>query len=293
MTQSIIYLKKILFLCLILGLISAKGLPSQEISQNTNLMIHDSLNIGMFATFSLVLATLHLYEEGNFAGVKVDLNSGFYLDPDRGPNWWEYFFEPIALGDQDAPTHSFSIQEGIDLVGQGFQLPRYRLCELVQRYVHIKPDIQREVDAFTQTYFNDHFVIGVHHRGTDKVFETPIVSYAKTRQTIDQIIRNLTGPQRRNFKIYVATDDHYFLVYLSTFFPNQVIYNNFVRSVDGWPLHYFVNKDYYSSNYQKGKEALLDCLLLSKCQILVRPASSSLSFAAMNFSPHLYTISLN
>jgi hypothetical protein len=91
-------------------------------------------------------------------------------------------------------------------------------------------------------------------------------------------------------RIYVATDDANFLKYMIPLYPKHIIYNEFVRSNDNSPLHYgFDNK--YQSNYQKGEEALLDCLLLSKCNFLIRPWSS-LSIIADHFSPKMPVIGI-
>lgn len=38
---------------------------------------------GMFAVFSAVLGALDYYEKGNFAGIKIDLCNGSYLDPEK------------------------------------------------------------------------------------------------------------------------------------------------------------------------------------------------------------------
>ena len=48
---------------------------------------------GMFSEFFSVLGALDYGERHGAAGLRVDFRSPHYLDPDRGPNWWLYFFE--------------------------------------------------------------------------------------------------------------------------------------------------------------------------------------------------------
>lgn len=255
------------------------------------LVLNNPVNAGFFAIFSSVIAALNMYEEGHFAGIHVDFNSGVYLDLERGPNWWEYFFDPIHLGDEtNAVKHVFSFEEVLSLAGHGFIIPRERASELIQKYVHLRPEIAEELETFVNTHFKDHYVIGIHHRGTDKKTEAPIVPYEKTLTTLNWVISNLSDEQRDKLKVFVATDEQNFLNFLIPIFPNNVIYSDFVRSTDDQPLHY--NPSIYSSNYQKGKEALLDCLLLSRCNFLLFPTTSSLSIASMKFNPNLPAIAL-
>lgn len=258
------------------------------------LIISNPNDAGMFAVFATVIGAIHFYEQGNFAGLKVDLNSGRYLDPEIGLNWWEYFFEPIVLGDESyQPKYYFSGQDVMNLFFHAYpHQDRFKANRFLQKYVHIKPHLQEEIDAFVRTHFDNHFVIGIHHRGTDKVTESPIVPYQKTYQVLLHAIEKLSKAQRGNLRIYVATDDDHFLTFLRSRFPaNTLIYNDFSRSADGTPLHAY-GTNFYSSNYQMGKEALFDCLLLSRCHMLLRPASSCLSLISMAFNPYIPVLNL-
>ena len=190
------------------------------------------------------------------------------------------------------PPYKCSQEEGEELAYRGLPLPPWRGNDLIQKYVRIKPDIQKAVDRYVKSNFEQYFIIGVHHRGTDKIIEWPLVAYEKTYQTLNEIMSRLSIADRERLRIYVATDDQYFLTFLENQFPSHVISNNFIRSTDGTPLHWGVENK-YTSNYQKGREALIDCLLLSKCHILIRPTSSCLSLMSCCFNPNMPVISLN
>lgn len=285
------YWSYILSMLTCLSIALSREASSQTINNGPYLIIQDNMNSGMFATFSSVLAALDYYDKNTFEGFKVNLTSGIYLDPETGPNWWNYYFEPINLGDENSRKYTFSPYETLKFSGIGFWLPRERAYELIQKYIRIRPDIQLEVDAFVKKHFEDHYVIGVHHRGTDKVSESPLVPYEKTCHRIDQIIETLLPSEKKKVRIYIATDDQTFFEYIFKRYPSNILYNDFVRSSDSNPIHY--NTTAFSSNYQKGKEALIDCLLLSRANVLVRPLTSSLSIMSGHFNPTMPIVKIS
>lgn len=258
-------------------------IPSLLLSQQT-IVCHYGES-GFFAVFASILATLDLYETEHYDGIMVDFKGGQYLDPNMGSNWWEHYFEPIKIGNPDNIKRYITFSEYVQLAGVGFFLERNRANNLIQKYIHVKPHILDKVDTFIKDNFENGIIIGVHHRGTDKITEMPLVPYEATYAFINYFLQSLTQNQLKTIKIYVATDEKKFLNYMLNKFPGKIIYNNFVRSVDDNPIH-FGNDHLFTSNYQKGEEALIDCLLLSRCHVLFRP-QSSLSIASDKFNPNL------
>lgn len=281
------------FLCWVLFITPCNAhADSKKRNKGVYLVLNNPSDSGMFAVFMSVLGALNYYENGDFAGLKIDLNSGRYLDSEVGSNWWEYFFKPISLGKKTKNKHYFSLDEYMKLVFYHCPKNRHRGYELIQKYVHLKSDIQKEVDAYFDAQFKDYFVIGVHHRGTDKVLEWSLISYEKTYNKLNEIINNLLESDRERLRIYIATDEQAFLTYVLDRFPaNMIIYNDFARSTNGIALH-ADGSNFYPNNYQMGKEALLDCLFLSKCNILIRPPGSCLSHMSTFFNPYLTDIPL-
>lgn len=259
-----------------------------ETEKGPFLVLNNPLNPGFGAVFSSVLSALDTYDKGNYSGIKVDLNSGMYLDQKKGSNWWDYFFEPINFGDETAPNYVFSQSDVAHLVITGFPMPRERGFELIQKYIHLKPHVQKKIDHFIQKKFKEKFVIGIHHRGTDKKTEAPIVPYETIMFHVDWWVEHL--PKDVKVCIFVATDDQNFLDYIRKIYPKKVIYNKFVRSKDDNPIH--DNDKLYQSNYQKGEEAIIDCMLLSKTNLLIFPEASAFSIAALKFNPGLTAIPL-
>lgn len=244
-------------------------------------------NVGFGAIFFSLLKVLDDFDNGEYAGLEVVFDSGCYVDLDVGPNWWEYIFEPIRIGKVKAASFELSRWEVLRALRKGYRLSRERSSELVQKYIALRPEISEEIENYIDCNFRGHYVIGVHHRGTDKKSESPIVPYSQTLETLKYQISQLSQSEKDHLRIYVATDDSEFLSVLKDEYPKLVIFNDFVRSSDGKPLHY--SQDLYSSNYQKCKEAVIDCFLLSRCDFLIYPEASSFSLLSMKLNPKLPT----
>jgi len=256
--------------------------PSEEF------LVLRSRSYGMFCIFQDVITALYTYEHDGYAGVEIDFaKTGFYYDPTKGPNWWNYYFEPISLGKSQAPHHLIVYGDhslfGMWRVEKG--MTREEVCAYVTKYIHVRPSIQSTVDRFVNKKFKGYYVIGIHYRGTDKVVEAPRTSYASAKAEID---KQLSQNQDKKCRIFVATDEQQFLDYLKECYGNKVIYDaEATRSTNGKPKH-----ENPLSPYAEGKHALIDCLLLSKTDILLR-TSSNLSMASTFFNLNLPVIELS
>lgn len=252
------------------------------------LILNETMRSGFGAELSMVIGALYAYEKGEYAGLEVNMTSGLFFDPAIGPNWWEYYFMPIRIGDKNAhsPHYNSLSESGVFSDFAYNHLSRAQNYELIQKYVHVKPEIQAKVDEFVEANFKNYFVIGVHHRGTDKSRETSVVPWDITLRVLQHTIENLPKTILDRLKVYVATDDQHFLEYLLEYYPSWIIYGNFHRSTDNLPLHYGDNPS-FSSNYEIGKEAIIEALILSKCDALIRPSPSGFSWMPTVFSPNM------
>ena len=153
--------------------------------------------------------------------------------------------------------------------------------------VIVKTSIQKEADDFVNTYFGDKSILGVHYRGTDKGTEAPRVQYESTRNAICAAI----GANPSIAGVYIATDEHTFLEYMQRNFNARTIYSRIdsVRSKDGTAVHLSRSRP---ANTDIGRDALVNCMILSRCRTLVR-CSSFLSAWASVFNPAVNVILLN
>jgi hypothetical protein len=127
--------------------------------------------------------------------------------------------------------------------------------------------------------------VGVHYRGTDKMHEARLSSFAIMRQTIGAAILR-TGFDT----LFLATDEPAFETFVAEQFPELKIltYNQEgVTRVSGQPVH-FSDCD----GYAKGMEAVLLILLLARTGHLVRTPSYLSSWSQV-LNPALSTFLVN
>lgn len=244
---------------------------------------------GLFSAFATVLGLLEYHERWArcYSGVVVDFGTrGLYYERSVGQNWWAYYFEPIGrLPDREA-------ERAIVTGGQHFyfatrverRMSRKRAFELISRYVRPLPFLLEQVEALVRDRFGGGFVVGVHYRGTDKVRDAPRVPYAGVA---DAVARAMLPAGTKPCMVYVATDEQAFVEYMHGRFPGKVVCLDMRRSVDGTPIDVL-----QGDNWAKGRDAVLDCLALSRCNVLVRTASN-LSLCAGFFNPRLPVVLLN
>lgn len=245
-------------------------------------------NVGMFESFLSVLGALKYYENGEFSGVKVAFGAdgqwGTYCDLSIGPNWWEYYFEPIEVGNLKGKSlFTCNGPPGTDFARfTEFCIYRKEANELIKRYIHVKPHITKQIEKFAKQHFKEKLMIGVHYRGTDKAREAPRAAYEEVLAHVHKVIAKNS---ETTFQIFVATDEQGFLDFMKEQFPSQVVcYEESTRSQNGQPVHMTSN-----AMYKKGEDALIDCLLLSKCKVLIK-TSSNLSLCSAYFNPKMKMI---
>lgn len=243
---------------------------------------------GFFHNFNIVLGCLDLYDRNDNLLLTIDFDtSGLYYEASHGTNWWSYYFEdthyPLIKKQVKKPVlKRFNDGEKGELGNTiHYSMSRLRAHDLIEKYIHVKKEILEEVEAFYHKQLEGAFVIGVHYRGTDKWTEAQVVSYEAVLAKIDELL--VEHPEA---KIFVATDEPVFLEKISLYYGEKVCHIN-AQKIAGYPVHY-----YSSECFLKGREALMDCLLLAKSDILVR-TNSNLSSVSAFFNPRMQVINLN
>jgi hypothetical protein len=254
---------------------------------------------GMFSEVFSVLGALNYGRERGAAALRVDFRSPHYLDADRGPNWWTYFFErdllPLAGPERAAEVH---LDRRIAKYGRygGFGdriygetshlypmtagLPRATLHATWASHIRPQPAILAKVDAFAGRWFaRDTFIVGVHYRGTDTARHYPFQRVPYDTYA-DEIRRVLETVRPERFRVFVATDETEFVDFMDRTFPGAAVYATEAPRVsrDAEAIHF--NRSIAASGYQKGESALIDCLLLARSGWLVK-GRSNLSDASL------------
>lgn len=257
-------------------------------------VILTSRNDGMFSILFDVFYLVRAYEKQQFNSVKVDFgSSGLYFEKGYGLNWWSYYFEPISYGIANKiNTAKVNGDDGHPLIfpynipyGMELAISREEANALIKKHIIVKPYILKDVDQFVSDHFSGYTTIGVHYRGTDKMYgEAPKLKYEKALKVIKLHIKKLAVS---DYKIFVATDEQDFIEFMLETFGDKICFNmDAARSTNGKPLHK-LNK----SPYKHGLEALMDCLLLSRTDLLIR-TSSNLSLFSTYFNIDLPVVEL-
>ncbi len=129
------------------------------VSQENVIVPYPKHRPGFFSVFLAVISALQAYEKGLFAGVSVNLQDGYYLDLARGNNWWDYYFEPIAIGNtSNSQARILSGNEiGAFSNNSFYHMSRQEGYRIINKYIRVKPDIQKKVDGFVHKYLKDFF----------------------------------------------------------------------------------------------------------------------------------------
>jgi hypothetical protein len=154
--------------------------------------------------------------------------------------------------------------------------------QIINEYIGIQDFVTQTVNEQWASFFEEtDYVLGIHIRGTDKVWGGKKVVPEDYFPYIDKIkLNNL------NFKIFLATDDPDYIEPIILRYPGIVKYTNAQRNKQ----NVFLCTD--GSTYHKGLDVLTDSLLLSKCNFLIK-SNSAVSEFAIYFNLDLHENSLN
>jgi len=250
------------------------------LAHNNSTLMLKGVSEGFFANFYIVLGALDSLEKKEYQAICIDFDSShLYYEPSEGNNWWDYYFEMLTPS-INKENLVYLETEG-DLAGKAkWGLSKKRANYLINKYIKLRANIQQELDEFCSQYFHN-YMIGIHYRGTDKLLsEAKLITYKELFTHMDKLIK-----QFPHCKFFIATDEEKFLNAAKKKYHTRIIYRNQKRSTNSIPVH----RDKSINNYIKGKEALLDCLLLAKCNILIRTASN-LSDVSCCLNPDIRTI---
>jgi len=272
----------------------------------------DSASHGFFAQVAHVLNELLYAERCDYTPVVVfgreapDGENPYY-DERYGDNSWEYCFEPVSeidpgtLGTIDPerlvnltpsevgvlnfedpnsiylyPYHSTYHKAYFDPEWYGEQ--RRKAHRVIRDYVRVKPIIADQVDDFFREHMDGGPVLGLHLRGTDKRrvanhrLLSRIIGPEKYRPFVDEYLE-----EHPEAKVFVATDQQQFLEQMKGWYGERVLSYSSLRSRGrGRGSNVFEDR---GDGFRKASEVLIDSLLLSRCDKLIKCTSAVGEFA--------------
>jgi hypothetical protein len=204
-------------------------------------------------------------------------------------NPWEYYFEPVShltyeKGDVEN-IFSYTL-DSYNIVGT-FLLQRGRfdkerrftVKKLIDKYIKVKPNILEKVNSFYEKKLRGKTTIGIHLRGTDRLHEEGL--YAAILDAAEQAASTAAG----DVQFFVATDQESLLDLAKEILKRPIVYCDSHRSRDASPVH-LPKEGHKTAGAILGEEALIEALLLSKCNFLVH-SFSSLPIAVLTLNPNL------
>jgi hypothetical protein len=278
------------------------------------LICYSNPDNGFFALVSSVLNGVQISLESNLVPVvKLDQHaSDFFYEPSVGDNIWEYYFEPVQdIGSEafhteltagridpgevqvlDSEEESFRLLSltdpgriahfwvGEDPSNPGEWLTAKRALgrDFVGRFVKVKSRILGLVDEFETRHFQSTMTYGVHIRGTDFGYATPI----HPERYFEAIREKIAADNPGDFRVFLATDQQQFVTLFKEEFPGRVLTYDAYRSCDEKAPFQMNSLD----NYKKGEDVLVDALLLSRCHYLFK-GPSAVGEYALWFNPKL------
>jgi hypothetical protein len=269
---------------------------------------------GLFSEFHSVLGALQYAGAHGAAGVRVQFRSPLYEEPGRGPNWWTYFFDTdtmrMASGTGGTPPEisldgvltKYGRYGGFsDIIGGAlahlypvsYGIDRPSLHRLLSTHIRVRQEILDEVQRFAAAQFHPGaFIVGVHYRGTDSTHRlTGSLTHYRTSPApyevyAEEVRRVLEAAAPVNYQVFIATDEIDCVEFMRRSFGERVVALDDAPRVRPHEQAVHLNRAMTVSNYQKGKSALVDCLLLAAVSYLVK-GRSNLSDASLIFNPAL------
>ena len=218
----------------------------------------------------------------------------FFYDESLGNNMWEYYFESVSelsyeeVVQKNLPTctlkerqfrnqNSHPNPDRVDTFWKTDRRiggdehkgdPKRWLCEkrksaqrLVKEYVKVKSHVNEIVDEFVRDNFEGRKVVGCHVRGTD-------FSYA-TATSVDKYFEVLDSLD--DFHVFLATDQSQYVdLFREKYGDDRVITYDSLRSDNDVAAFEFEGV----SPYKKGEDVLVDTLLLSRTNGLIKCAAA-------------------
>jgi len=212
-----------------------------------------------------------------------------YPDSKKSEDYFGKFFTLKQIINQDKTVRFTTISSITELdLGKDYDttLSIELASHLIEKYLGVKEDVMNEVETFCVQHFANKRVLGVHYRGTDKAEESPMVSYDTVRRNIEHYLEF----HAQTDSLFISSDDLNFIKNMeSASVGLPIIYrNDSLRSRDGNSIH----KSADTNKYEVNRDAIVNCLLLSRCDALLKTASILSGWSKL-FNPKLPVVVLN
>jgi hypothetical protein len=249
------------------------------------------IKLGFAGFFGTVFTCLNgiRFAEANQMRASVLWGKGTpYFEASRGANAWATYFN----------TETFDFSNG--RFSNGLKLPyrpgahdfipyqglsvRESVGRAMRTWCQPLPELAATISEYAETHFGATPMLGVHVRLTD------VAAGAEGRMTVT--LSSFFLPvdewllEYPNGRIYLATDDQSVVETFVRRYGSIVLYQDCIRSEDGSSIHGHYDAGVAGSPYQKGREVMIDALLIARCKHLIRTHSRVTAFS-LCWNPNL------
>ena len=155
-----------------------------------------------------------------------------------------------------------------------------QIHDMTKDEFQFKPYLHKFADDFLKDY-EDYYIIGIHYRGTDNKFweEKDTKSFIKE---IEDVVKNTN----KSYKLLLVTIDKTIIdaINKSKFSKYVIRYDHNITIKDGSEYGNWITTN--ETGRQRGENVITDCLLLSKCDYIVKNISN-ISDVSLILNPHI------
>jgi hypothetical protein len=231
---------------------------------------------GFFAVMQTILFIL-LFCEKKHLHADISAKGGIYGEETGTVDWFAQLFEPLKIPEpslakrlQNRSDIRTSRIKGIEDLGfrsrYEMSLTLAEASALFNSHYRPRADVLAEVDAICDQLAISTSTLAVHYRGTDKIHEAGNMPW----QVMFEAVEKMAAARPALTNILLASDE--------TAFIESFLRHSFKIPVAIAPARYMPRGQvpvHFSGHpgLAIGREALLTCLLLSRCGFLIKTAS--------------------
>ncbi len=186
-------------------------------------------------------------------------------------NAWNYYFKPISKYQLKEVYKSknvyFSKNERLNKI----PIHKYKkFINIFKTKIIIKKKLTNEANKLKKKLFKKNKIMGLHVRGTIQKIAASHMLPPQPKDLLEYSYK-IFKKEKCN-KLFLVTEDLNYLEIFKKFYKDKLIYLNSPRSkcnLFGDHNKHFIKYIRKNHRYKLGKEAIVDALLLSFCQILI------------------------
>lgn len=234
---------------------------------------------GFFGNFFITLNGLMFCDSIGARGVPWWDRDCPYLDPSRSSNAWSMFFRDPSAADAEAVTRPRFVYfpTADHMPPYRAATPREAAHTLMNRFAEPRPEFLAEAAAFAADHFVPGKTLGVHVRGTDArrgLEDRRSISFDIIHEEVAARLH-----QEPDTRIFLASDEERVVADFRRRYGAAVCYRPCARSTNGESIHGHYDAGVAASGFEKGRDVLLDALLLSQVDFLIRTHSAVTTYS--------------